>query len=334
MKKILALLLVAALFLLPFTGCKKKDDSGLVTVRLNEVTHSVFYAPLYLAITLGYFKEEGINLVLTNGAGADKVMTSVLSGSDDIGFCGPEAAIYVYNEGNTNYPKVFAQLTKRDGSFLFSRTAEPDFKWSDLTGKEILAGRRGGVPAMTLEYVLNQNGLYNGTNVTLNYDVSFANMAAAFESGVADYTTLFEPTASTMVTADKGYIVASVGEASGEVPYTAFFAKQSYLSSNAYTIKAFLKAIYRATKYMSENTLAVVAEKLSSQFQASTYTEILNSITSYSNIDAWMSNMAMTEASFNRLQDIMENAGELDTRASYAELIDNSFADEVYSLVF
>jgi NitT/TauT family transport system substrate-binding protein len=334
MKKILALLLVAAVFILPFSACKKKDESGLTTVRLNEVTHSVFYAPLYLAITLGYFKEEGINLVLTNGAGADKVMTAVLSGSDDIGFCGPEAAIYVYNEGNNNYPKVFAQLTKRDGSFLFSRNEETNFKWSDLQGKEILAGRRGGVPAMTLEYVLNQNGLYDGTDVTLNYDVSFANMAAAFESGVADYTTLFEPTASTMVTAKKGYIVASVGEESGEVPYTAFIAKQSYLDNNANTVKSFLKAIYRAVKYMKENSLEIVAEKLSSQFQASTYTEILNSITNYFNIDAWMTNMSMTESSFNRLQDIMENAGELDKRASYTNLIDNTYANEVYELIF
>jgi len=334
MKKILALLCVTVLFLIPFSGCKKDNNSELTTVRLNEVTHSVFYAPLYLAITLDYFKEEGIDLVLTNGAGADKVMTAVLSGSDDIGFCGPEAAIYVYNEGNNNYPKVFAQLTKRDGSFLFSRNEEPNFQWSDLTNKEILAGRRGGVPAMTLEYVLNQHQLYNGTNVTLNYDVSFANMAPAFEGGVADYTTLFQPTASTMVTAEKGYIVASVGEESGEVPYTAFFAKTSYLYNNEDTVKSFLKAIYRAIKYMKENSLEIVAEKLSSQFQASTYTEILNSITSYSNIDAWMTNMAMTETSFNRLQDIMENAEELDTRASYVNLIDNKYANDVYDLVF
>ena len=205
-KKILALIVAACAALaipLSFAGCK----GGGEVLRINEVTHSVFYAPMYLADALGYYEEEGYEVEFTNGGGADNTMAAVLSGSADVGFCGPEAALYIVIGGSTDSPKVFGQLTKRDGSFLVARTPEPDFEWSDLEGKEILAGRKGGVPAMTFEYVIEELGV----NASLNYDVDFNYMTAAFESGIADYCTMFEPTASDYEAEGKGYIVASVG---------------------------------------------------------------------------------------------------------------------------
>ena len=246
---------------LPFSSCAK-DDDGKTTVKISEVTHSVFYAPLYLADALGYFGEENIEIDLTNGGGADNVMSAVLSGSADVGFCGPEAALYVLAGGSTDAPKVFGQLTKRDGSFLVSRRNEPDFKWTDLKGKEILAGRKGGVPAMTFEYVLKNAGLADGTDVTLNYDVAFNLMTGAFEAGTADYCTMFEPTASEYQAAGKGYIVASVGEASGEVPYTCFAAKESWLKNNETTAKGLLRAVTKAVKYTLETDEKTSAAQL------------------------------------------------------------------------
>ncbi|MDE5943503.1 MAG: ABC transporter substrate-binding protein, partial [Clostridia bacterium] len=195
-----------------FAGCKKNDK----LIRINEVTHSVFYAPMYLADALGYFEEEDIEIELTNGGGADATMAAVLSGAADIGFCGPEAVIYVAVGGSNDQPKVFGQLTKRDGSFLVGREKIDNFDWSMLEGKSILAGRQGGVPAMTFEYVLDKLGV----NAKLNYDVAFNMMTAAFESGISDYCTMFEPTASEYQAAGKGYIVGSVGQDSGELPYT------------------------------------------------------------------------------------------------------------------
>ena len=332
MKKILCFLLTALIAVFPLSACKDKD--GLKKVRLNEVTHSVFYAPLYLAIELGYFEEEGIEIELTNGGGADKSMTAILSGSADIGLMGPEAAIYVYNEGRENHPVVFGQLTKRDGSFLFSRNPEPDFKWEDLEGKHIIAGRKGGVPAMTLEYVLNQHGLYNGENVTLNFDIAFNLQAGAFEGGTGDYTTLFEPTASDMQAAGKGYIVASVGEASGEIPYTAFMCSKKYLQKNAKTIQAFLRAVQRAEKYIQTESETTCAQKLVPQFAGTSVESLTQTMISYKTIDAWMHDMCMKEESFNRLMDVMQNAGELDTRAKYSDLVFNDYAQAVFNEIY
>ena len=187
MKKTIAITGAALFALLPLSACG--EDDGLKTLKINEVTHSVFYAPLYLADELGYFAEEGLKIELTNGGGADNVMASVLSGDSDIGFCGPEAALYVQLGGSSDVPVVFGQLTQKDGSFLVSRKEEPDFKWEDLSGKEILAGRKGGVPAMTFEYVLNNHNLTNGSNVTLNFDVAFNLM-----TGAVSYTHLTLPT--------------------------------------------------------------------------------------------------------------------------------------------
>ena len=333
MKKLIATLMTFLFSVLPLSACKK-EESGKTKVKISEVTHSVFYAPLYLADALGYFAQENIEIELSNGGGADNVMSAVLSGGVDVGFCGPEAALYVLIGGSTDAPKVFGQLTKRDGSFLVSRKSEPEFKWSDLSGKEILAGRKGGVPAMTFEYVLKNAGLKNGENVTLNYDVAFNLMTGAFEAGTADYCTMFEPTASEYQAAGKGYIVASVGEASGEVPYTCFMAKDSWLKANESTAKGILRAVAKAVKYVNEAEETAVAEALKAYFDGTSAASLTASVKSYKKIDAWVKNPAMTQDSLTRLQDIIEGAGELSRRVTLAELTNNKYAEEVYLEVF
>ena len=330
MKKSLIAVFAAALAALaiPFSlaGC---GGSGEV-LKINEVTHSVFYAPMYLADALGYYEEEGFEVEFTNGGGADNTMAAVLSGSADVGFCGPEAALYIAIGGSSDSPKVFGQLTKRDGSFLVARTPEPDFKWSDLEGKEILAGRKGGVPAMTFEYVIEELGV----NASLNYDVDFNYMTAAFESGIADYCTMFEPTASDYEAEGKGYIVASVGEQSGEIPYTCFAAKESYINENPEKIEGLLRAVTKATKFVMENDAATVAEYLVPYFDGTSEESLANSVQSYKDIDAWVTNMAMEEAAFTRLQDVIENSGELERRVDFEELILTDAAQKVYEEVY
>lgn len=329
MKKLLTILGAALFALLPLSACGGETD-GLTTLHINEVTHSIFYAPLYLADSLGYFEEEGIKIELTNGGGADAVMAAVLSGDADIGFCGPEAAIYVQLGGSQDLPTVFGQLTKRDGSFLVGRTPEPDFKWTNLKGRELLVGRQGGVPAMTFEYVLRENGFTDG-DININFGVSFNNMTAAFIEGTADYCTMFEPTASEVQAEGKGYIVAAVGEASGEVPYTAFLAKRSWINGHEDTVEGFLRALLKAVNYAQKGDPEEIATHLYKAFPSTSYASITTSIKSYQDIDSWQSDMQMTEASFNRLQDIIESAGELDRRADFEKLVDNSYAKKIYN---
>ncbi|MCI8475759.1 MAG: ABC transporter substrate-binding protein [Clostridia bacterium] len=315
-------------FVIPFaaTGCTKSDK----LIRINEVTHSVFYAPLYLAEALGYFKDEGIEIELTNGGGADATMTAVVSGNADVGFCGPEAALYVNLGGSKDSPKVFGQLTKRDGSFLVGRTAEPDFEWSNLAGKEILAGRRGGVPAMTFEYVIKTQKV----DCTLNYDVEFSTMTAAFEGGVGDYCTMFEPVASEYQKKGKGFIVASVGQESGEIPYTCFAAKESYIKNNPEKIDGLLRAVTRAVKYVNETDSDTVAELLVPYFTGTGKESLKDSVDSYKSIDAWVTNMAMKESAFNKLQDVIELAGELEKRVDFSSLVVTEQADRIYKEVY
>lgn len=330
MKKRLIFVILAALFaiVIPFAaaGCKKDEK----VIRINEVTHSVFYAPLYLADSLGYFKDEGFEIELTNGGGADATMAAVLSGAADVGFCGPEAVIYVEAGESDDQPKVFGQLTKRDGSFLVGREAEPDFKWSNLSGKEILAGRKGGVPAMTFEYVVKQNKV----DTKLNYDVAFNMMTAAFESGVADYCTMFEPSASEYQAAGKGYIVASVGQESGEIPYTCFMAKSSFIKNNSDKVEGLLRAVTKAVKYINQTDADTVAQKLLAYFDGTSVASLKTSVESYKKIDAWVTNMAMKEASFTRLQDVIELAGELPKRAAFKDIVITETAQKVYDEIY
>jgi len=257
-------------------------------------------------------------------------MAAVLSGAADIGFCGPEAVIYVALGGSDDCPKVFGQLTKRDGSFLVGRNPEPDFKWSNLEGKNILAGRKGGVPAMTFEYVLKQEKV----NATLNFDVAFNMMTAAFESGISDYCTMFEPTASEYQAADKGYIVASVGQQSGEIPYTCFMAKSSYIEKNGDTIEGFLRAVTKAVKYVTETDSAAVADLIAPYFEGTGVASLKTSLDSYKAIDAWVTNMAMKESALDTLQTVIYEAGELEKRVAFADVVMTGAANKVYGEIY
>ena len=307
---------------------KNNTTNENILIRVNEVTRSVFYAPQYVAISNGYFKEQGIDIELTTGQGADKVMTAVLSNQSDIGFAGPEASIYVYNEGKEDYTQVFAQLTKKDGSFLVSREENSDFKWTDVKGKTIIPGRKGGVPYMTLEYVLKKNGIDVKKEVILDDSIKFDLMAGAFTGGTADYVTLFEPTATMTQNAGKGYIVASVGEAAGEIPYTAYFAKKSYIENNSDTIQKFTDAIYKGQQWVQEHSSKEIAETIIEFFPDTDIELLTKVIQSYIDIDAWNQTPILKEESFNLLQTVMEEAGELNQKAPYDKIVNNYYAEQ------
>ncbi|MBR5192193.1 MAG: ABC transporter substrate-binding protein [Clostridia bacterium] len=327
MKKFLAITL-SLLFLVFPTACA--NENGVKTINVNEVTHSVFYAPLYLAMENGYFEEENIKINLTNGGGADNSMTALLSGSAQIGLMGPETVIYVYAQNKVDYPKVFGQLTQKDGAFLVSRKAEPNFSWENLRGKEILAGRKGGVPAMTFEYIMKEQNMVNGIDYNLNFGVQFNLMTSAFLGGTADYCTVFEPTASEYQASGKWHVVASVGEQGGEIPYTSFIALGSYIKNNQETLKGFLRAIKKAHEFLASKTEKEVAEAIVKQFPNTTIASLETSIKSYKQIDAWKLDLQATEQSFTRLQNIMENANELPMRVPFEKIVDNSLAKAVF----
>lgn len=334
MKKIITIivciLLVAVVIAVGFIATRpQKNDTAIKTLKVNEVTRSVFYAPQYVAIANGFFEEEGLKIELTTGQGADNVMTAVLAGQCDIGFCGPEASIYVYNEGKEDYVEVFAQLTKRDGSFLVSKNKTDNFSWQDLKGKTVIPGRKGGVPYMTFEYVLKQNGLNPETDLVLDDSIKFDLMAGAFTGGNAEYVTLFEPTASMTQDAGKGYIVASVGEAAGEVPYTAYCAKKSYIVQNSDIIEGFTKAIYKGEQYVKEHTAQEIAEKIQNYFPDTTLESLTKSVQTYKDIEAWKENPILKEEAFDKLQEIMTMAGELTQKAPYEKIVNNSYAEKV-----
>lgn len=305
-----------------------QDVKSLTTVRVNEVTRSVFYSPQYVAIALGYFEEKGIKVELTTGQGADKVMTAVLAGQSDIGFAGPEASIYVYNEGKEDHTQVFAQLTKRDGSFLVARNKPEKFDWNQLKGTTVIPGRKGGVPYMTFEYVLKQKGLDTSKDLVLDDSISFDLMAGAFAGGNAEYVTLFEPTASMTEEQGAGYIVASVGAEAGEIPYTAYFAKKSYIAKNEKLIQNFTDAIYKGQKWTEEHSAKEIAELIKDFFPSTDVQMLESSIQRYKDIDAWNKTPILTEEAFNKLQDVIEEAGELEKRADYKAVVNNKYAEE------
>lgn len=307
---------------------KSKNENTATKIKMNEVTRSVFYAPQYVAINNGYFKDANIEIDLTTGQGADAVMTSVLSGESQIGFAGPEASIYVYNEGKEDYTQVFAQLTKRDGSFLVSKEKIDNFDWKMLKGKTVIPGRKGGVPYMTLEYVIKQKGLNPKTDLKLDDSIKFDLMASSFTSGEADFVTLFEPTASNIQKLGKGYIVASVGKEAGEIPYTAYFAKKSYIESNKETIQKFTNAIYKGQKWVKDHSAKEIAETIQSFFPDTDIELLATAIQSYKDIDAWNETPVLKQESFDKLQEVMSEAGELTTKAPYNKIVNNNFAKE------
>ncbi len=328
MKKIVAISLVVALLMLAtlsLVSCTKDDT----VVRVNEVTHSVFYAPLYVAINEGFFEEEGLTIELTNGGGSDKTMTAIMSGQADVGLAGPETAVYVKAGGSSNYPIVFGQLTTKDGSFLIGREQVSDFKWSDLEGKEIVGGRKGGMPAMCLEYALYKNGLINGQNVTINYDVQFDLVASAFGAGTGDYCTMFEPVASSYENAGKGFIQTDVGTEAGTIPYTCFMATKDYIKGNHSIVEAFMRAILKGIEFvMSEDDLTV-AKSLEKSFVGTSIQDLEKAVAAYKAIGAFKTDPVMSEEDFNKLIDILRFANVLEGEVAYSDIIDNSIVNSL-----
>lgn len=330
MKKVFAGVCALLMLLSALSGCGTKQENQVV--RLNEVTHSVFYAPQYVAMSQGFFAQEGLTVELTNGGGADKVMTAVVSGQSDIGLAGPEAAIYVHNQGKEDAPVIFAQLTKRDGSFLVGRTQET-FSWENLRGKTVIGGRAGGVPEMTLEYVMRLNGVEPHVDAVVDTSVQFNMMAGAFTGGHGDYVALFEPTATEVELAGKGYVLCSIGTESGEIPYTAYFANRSYLEQNPDVVQGFTNAIARAQKWIAVHSDREVAEAIADQFP-DTSLEVLEKVTArHREIDAWNATPVMEQAALERLETVMEQAGELERKdwVDFGQLVDNSFARKAVS---
>lgn len=320
--------LCAGLAVLGLSGCSQSETSGLTPVTLNEVAHSVFYAPQYAAIELGCFEEEGIDLKLVNGGGADKVMTALISGDADIGFMGSEAGIYVYQEGSEDYAVNFAQLTQRAGNFLVSRSPEPDFQWADLKGKSVLGGRAGGMPEMVFEYILKKNGLDPQTDLSIDQSISFGLTAAAFPGSGADYTVEFEPFATALEQQGQGYVVASLGVDSGYVPYTAYSARRTYMEEHPEIIQGFVNAIQKGLEYVNSHSAQEIAEVIHPQFQETDTATLAVIIDRYKEQDTWKEDTIFTEESFDLLQNILEEAGELKDRVPYEDLVTTEFAEK------
>lgn len=329
MKKFVTILLVVvviSLTTLSLISCTKEDTT---VIKVNEVTHSVFYAPLYVAINNGYFEEEGLTIELTNGGGSDKTMTAIMSGQADIGLAGPETAVYVKAGGSNNYPVVFGQLTTKDGSFLIGRNKVDNFSWSDLEGKEIIGGRKGGMPQMCLEYALHKNGLVNGQNITINYDVQFDLIAASFASGTGDYCTMFEPVATTYQNAGKGYVQTDVGTEAGEVPYTCFMATKDYVKDNQNTVKAFMRAILKGIDFVLNNPDESVAKVLLPSFAGTELHDLTSAVKAYKDIGAFKESPVMLKEDYNKLIDILKFSKVLDKDVAFEDIIDNSIVESI-----
>lgn len=336
MKKFFSIFLLAVIVLsttLFATGCSGDNKK---TIRVNQVTNSIFYAPLYVAINNGYFEDEGYKIDLTTAEGSNTTNVALMTSSADIGLMGPEQNVYSYVNGDKNYPIVFGQLTKRDGSFLISRTNETDFDWSNLAGKHIIAGRKGGSPAMSLQVALEKNGYNIKTDLNFDTSIAFASIAGSFLSGVGDYMTLFEPAASQFVKTGKGYIVASVGKESGEIPFTCFSANKDYLNKNPQVIIAFLKAIQRGLNYIKTASLDDVANSLLPSFSGSNKESIKEGIKNYIDIDSWNATPIMSKASFDRLINMLKTSGELkaDANPDYAKIINTNYGNFVMNQYF
>lgn len=335
-KKLIVIPLVLAMLAASLSGCGKKDDAAqeepaaaVTEVTLNEVAHSIFYAPMYVAIEEGYFAEEGIDLTLVTGFGADKTMTAVLTGEADIGFMGSEASIYTYLGGTDDYVVNFAQLTQRAGNFLVSREPIDSFTWDMLKGTDVLGGRAGGMPQMVFEYILKKNGIDPKIDLTIDQSIEFGSTAAAFSGGQGDFTVEFEPHATLLEQKGDGYVVASLGEDSGYVPYTAFSARKSYIDANPEIIRAFTAALQKGMDYVQNHTPEEIASVIQPQFEETDVETITTIVTRYYEQDSWKDNLVFEEDAFTLLQNILEEAGELEKRVPYKDLVDTSFAEDV-----
>lgn len=340
-KKGLSLFLASLMFTGVLAGCgatvatsgDKGTDAGTSSkgstlVVLNEVAHSIFYAPMYVAIEEGYFADEGIDLTLVTGFGADKTMTALLTGEADIGFMGSESTIYTYEEGASDYAVNFAQLTQRAGNFLVSREPIQNFSWDMLKGKEVLGGRAGGMPQMVFEYILKKNNIDPATDVSIDQSIDFGSTAAAFSGGQADFTVEFEPHATSLEQKGDGYVVASLGEDSGYVPYTAFSARKSYLTENPKVIRAFVRALQKGMDYVQTHSPAEIATVIAPQFEETDLETITTIVERYASQQTWKADLVFEEDSFVLLENILEEAGVLENRVPYEDLVNTEFAKE------
>lgn len=328
--KILALFLTVLFSLSLLTSCGNKQNSKLQTIKLNEVVRSVFYAPMYVSLNKGFFEDEGMTIELSTGQGADKTMQQVLSGACDIGFCGPEQIVYIYNQGREDYPVLFAQLTKTDGSFLVGRTYEKDFQWESLKGKTIIGGRPGGVPEMTLEYVLRNHGITPHEDVEIITNLAFTATAGAFKAGTGDYVALFEPTASMLESEGSGFIVDSVGERAGSIPYTCYFSTKSYMDTNPDTIQSFTDAIYRGQVWVDTHSDEEVAKEIQPYFPGSDLKVLTNVVKNYRSIGAYATDPIMNETDLIRLMDIIQSYDQslMPSRPPFNEIVNTTFAEK------
>lgn len=322
MRKYLFLIIILFLFIVAgFFIFNKKEESDLKKVKVAEVAHSIFYAPQYVAHKLGYFEEEGLDVEIILTSGADKVTSAVLSGDVNIGFCGSEATIYVYNEGEKDYLINFAALTKRDGSFLVSREKYDNFTLGDLKGKKIIGGRKGGMPEMTLEWALKQNGIDPKSDVKIDTSIAFAAMSGAFIGGEGDFVSLFEPNALEIEKNGYGYVVASIGKLGGVVPYTAYNARKSYILENPDVIEGFTKAIQKGLDYVHNNDSREIAKLLEDYFPNTSIDDLEKLVQRHKDIDSWFNSTSISEKDFNHIQEIMISAGELKSKVDYKILV-------------
>ena len=323
-----ALAVILAAAALP-SAVLAQDKEELTEVTLNEVAHSIFYAPQYVAIEEGYFEEEGLKIDLVNGFGADKVMTAVISGEADIGFMGAEASVYAYQEGATDPVVNFAQLTQRAGNFLVAREEMPDFQWEDLKGKKVLGGRKGGMPEMVFEYILRKNGIDPQKDLVIDQSIDFGSTAAAFTGDdSADFTVEFEPSATALEQEGAGYVVASLGVDSGYVPYTSYSARSSYMEEHPDVIQKFTNGLQKGMEYVQTHTPEEIAQVIAPQFEETDLETITTIVTRYYEQDTWKENLVFEKESFELLQDILEEAGELKERVDYEKLVTTVYAEK------
>jgi len=325
MKKWISLLLAATLCLT--AGCGSQEQTANLTpVTLNEVAHSIFYAPQYVAIENGYFAEEGIDLTLVTGFGADKVATALVSGEADIGFMGSESSIYIYNQEPEDYIINFAQLTQRAGNFLVAREPMENFKWEDLKGSYVLGGRKGGMPEMVFEFILKKNNIDPVADLSIDQSIDFGSTAAAFTGNDAEFTVEFEPSATALESEGVGYVVASLGEASGYVPYTAYSVKQSYLEEHPEILQAFTNALQKGMDYVQSHTPEEIAKVIQPQFEETDLETITKIVTRYYEQDTWKKDLIFEKESFDLLQNILQEAGELPAWTPYEDIVNTEFA--------
>ncbi len=326
--KIFSLLLIMFLVIPTLSGCGASSDKTLEKVTLNEVAHSIFYAPQYVAIELGYFEEYGIDLELVTGFGADKTMSALISDEADIGFMGSEASIYTHIQGNSDTVVNFAQLTQRAGNFLVSREPIENFTWDMLKNTTVLGGRKGGMPQMVFEYILKKNNINPQTDLTIIQNIDFGSTAAAFSSGQGDFSVEFEPSATLLEKEGAGYVVASLGTDSGYVPYTAYSAKQSFIDSNPQLVQSFTNALQKGLDYVNSHSSEEIAKVIQPQFKDTDLDTITAIVNRYKEQDTWKDNLVFEEDSFTLLQNILMEAGELDAKTDYKTLINAEFAQK------